>query len=46
MPLAGKGYRVLRADKSVSPSDITRTRYVHQPGVDPLKRWGLLERLT
>ncbi len=45
MLLARKGYRVLLVDKSTFPSDIMSTHYIHVPGVERLRRWGLLERL-
>jgi flavin-dependent dehydrogenase len=43
MLLAGKGYRVLLVDKSSFPSDIMSTHYIHQPGLQRLQRWGLLD---
>lgn len=45
MLLARRGYRVLLVDKSTFPSDIMSTHYIHQPGVERLRRWGLLERV-
>ena len=46
MLLARKGYRVLLLDRSTFPSDILSTHYIHQSGIDRLKRWGLLERVA
>lgn len=45
MLLARKGYRVLLLDKASFPSDTLSTHHIHQPGVDRLKRWGLLEKI-
>src|SRR3954468_20300540 len=45
MLLARKGHRVLVVDRAGFPSDTVSTHYVHQPGVERLRRWGLLERL-
>ena len=45
MLLAREGYRVLLVDKSTFPSDIMSTHYIHIPGVERLRRWGLLDRL-
>lgn len=46
MLLAGKGYRVLMVDKATFPSDAISTHYIHQPGVERLARWGLLEKVV
>jgi flavin-dependent dehydrogenase len=46
MLLARKGYRVLVVDRAGFPSDTLSTHLVHAPGVDALRRWGLLEELT
>jgi 2-polyprenyl-6-methoxyphenol hydroxylase-like FAD-dependent oxidoreductase len=46
MLLAGKGYRVLLADRARFPSDTVSTHVVQPVGVAALARWGLLERLT
>lgn len=46
MLLARKGYKVLLVDKAAFPSDTISTHIVHPPGVDALKRWGLLERVV
>ena len=43
--LARKGYRVLLLDKSSFPSDIMSTHYIHPPGVERLRRWGLLDEV-
>ena len=46
MLLARKGQRVLLLDRASFPSDTVSTHVVHPLGVEALKRWGLLERLT
>jgi 2-polyprenyl-6-methoxyphenol hydroxylase-like FAD-dependent oxidoreductase len=46
MILATNGYRVLVVDKATFPSDTISTHLIHAPGVEALKRWGLLERLV
>lgn len=46
MLLARKGYRVLAVDRATFPSDTISTHLIHPPGVDALKRWGLLERVA
>jgi 2-polyprenyl-6-methoxyphenol hydroxylase-like FAD-dependent oxidoreductase len=46
MLLARKGYRVLVVDRAAFPSDTISTHVVHPPGVDALRRWGLLDRLV
>jgi flavin-dependent dehydrogenase len=43
--LALKGYKVLLVDKSHFPSDTFSTHYIHQPGIEALKRWDLLDRV-
>ncbi len=43
MLLARQGYRVLLLDKSSFPSDIMSTHFIHPPGVDHLRRWGVLD---
>jgi 2-polyprenyl-6-methoxyphenol hydroxylase-like FAD-dependent oxidoreductase len=45
MLLARKGYRVLAVDRATFPSDTISTHLIHPPGVDALKRWGLLDRV-
>lgn len=45
MLLARKGYKVLLVDKASFPSDTLSTHMIHPPGVDALKRWGLLDRV-
>jgi 2-polyprenyl-6-methoxyphenol hydroxylase-like FAD-dependent oxidoreductase len=45
MLLARKGYRVLAVDRATFPSDTVSTHLIHPPGVDVLKRWGLLDRV-
>jgi 2-polyprenyl-6-methoxyphenol hydroxylase-like FAD-dependent oxidoreductase len=46
MLLARAGYRVLVVDRATFPSDTVSTHLVHPPGVDALRRWGLLDRVT
>lgn len=46
MLLARKGYRVLLVDRAAFPSDTVSTHLIHAPGVEALKRWGLLERVV
>lgn len=46
MLLARKGYRVLAVDRATFPSDTVSTHLIHPPGVDALKRWGLLDRVV
>lgn len=46
MLLARKGYRVLTVDKATFPSDAISTHYIHQPGVERLVRWSLLEKVV
>jgi 2-polyprenyl-6-methoxyphenol hydroxylase-like FAD-dependent oxidoreductase len=46
MLLARRGYKVLLVDSARFPSDTVSTHLVHPPGVDALKRWGLLDRLA
>jgi 2-polyprenyl-6-methoxyphenol hydroxylase-like FAD-dependent oxidoreductase len=45
MLLARKGYRVLAADRATFPSDTVSTHLIHPPGLDALRRWGLLDRV-
>jgi flavin-dependent dehydrogenase len=45
MLLARKGYRVLAVDRATFPSDTISTHHIHAPGVDALRRWGLLDRV-
>ena len=45
MLLARKGYRVLAVDRAAFPSDTVSTHLIHPPGVDALRRWGLLDRV-
>jgi 2-polyprenyl-6-methoxyphenol hydroxylase-like FAD-dependent oxidoreductase len=44
--LARKGYRVLAVDRATFPSDTVSTHLIHPPGVDALRRWGLLDGVT
>ena len=46
MLLARKGYRVLAVDRATFPSDTVSTHLIHPPGVDALKRWGLVDRVV
>jgi len=46
MLLARKGYDVLLVDRATFPSDTISTHLIHPPGVQALKRWGLLDRLV
>ena len=46
MLLARKGYRVLAVDRSTFPSDTVSTHLIHPPGVNALRRWGLLDRVV
>jgi 2-polyprenyl-6-methoxyphenol hydroxylase-like FAD-dependent oxidoreductase len=46
MHLAKKGWRVLLLDRATFPSDTISTHLIHPPGVDALKRWGLLDKVT
>src|SRR5262245_19118290 len=46
MLLARKGYRVLAVDRATFPSDTVSTHLIHPPGIDALRRWGLLDRVT
>jgi flavin-dependent dehydrogenase len=45
MLLARKGYRVLVVDRSTFPSDTVSTHFIHAPGVDSLRRWGILDKI-
>ena len=45
MLLARKGYRVLLLDKTSFPSDTLSTHFIHSPGVERMKRWGVLKAL-
>ena len=45
MLLARKGYRVLAVDRATFPSDTVSTHLIHPPGVDALRRWGVLDRV-
>jgi 2-polyprenyl-6-methoxyphenol hydroxylase-like FAD-dependent oxidoreductase len=46
MLLARAGYRVLAVDRATFPSDTVSTHLIHPPGVDVLRRWGLLDRVV
>jgi 2-polyprenyl-6-methoxyphenol hydroxylase-like FAD-dependent oxidoreductase len=45
MLLSRLGHRVLLVDRAAFPSDTVSSHLVHPPGVDALRRWGLLDRL-
>ena len=36
---------MLLVDRATFPSDIISTHFIQIPGVERLRRWGLLERL-
>jgi flavin-dependent dehydrogenase len=44
--LARAGYQVLLVDRSKFPSDTMSTLYIHQPGVERLARWGVLDAVV
>jgi 2-polyprenyl-6-methoxyphenol hydroxylase-like FAD-dependent oxidoreductase len=46
MLLARAGYRVLVVDRATFPSDTVSTHHIHAPGVEALRRWGLLDRVV
>ncbi|HEY7801815.1 MAG TPA: FAD-dependent monooxygenase, partial [Dehalococcoidia bacterium] len=46
MLLARRGYSVLLVDKATFPSDIMSTHFIQIPGIERLRRWGLLDRLA
>lgn len=43
MLFAQAGYRVLLLDRAGFPADTLSTLYIQPPGVDRLRRWGLLD---
>ena len=43
MLLARSGYRVLLLDKATFPSDTMSTHYIHTPGVEYMRGWGVLD---
>jgi 2-polyprenyl-6-methoxyphenol hydroxylase-like FAD-dependent oxidoreductase len=43
--LARAGHRVLLLDRARFPSDTLSGLYIHQPGVERLARWGVLDRI-
>ncbi|GAB3555617.1 flavin-dependent dehydrogenase [Actinopolyspora lacussalsi] len=45
MLYARSGHSVLLLDRGSFPSDTMSTNYIHQPGVERLGRWGLLEEI-
>jgi flavin-dependent dehydrogenase len=46
MLLARRGHRVLLVDRSKLPSDVLHsTLWIHQPGVQLLRDWGLLDQV-
>jgi len=46
MVLARRGYRVLLVDRATFPSDTVSTLCIQPPGVQKLRNWGLLDRVT
>ncbi len=46
MVLARRGYRVLLVDRATFPSDTVSTLCIQPPGVQKLRDWGLLDRVT
>ncbi|QKG19909.1 NAD(P)/FAD-dependent oxidoreductase [Actinomadura verrucosospora] len=44
--LAGRGHRVLVLDRARRDADKLSTLYIHPPGVDRLREWGVLEAAT
>jgi flavin-dependent dehydrogenase len=46
MLLARRGYRVLLLDRASVPSDSVSTLIIHSPGIDSLRRWGVLDELA
>jgi flavin-dependent dehydrogenase len=46
MLLARQGLKVLLLDRDHFPSDTISTHLIHPPGVESLRRWGLLNRLA
>ncbi len=45
MLLARAGYEVLLLDRVTFPRDTLSTHYIHQPGVNRLENWGLLDAI-
>lgn len=43
MLLARAGYKVLLLERAKFPRDTLSTHYIHQPGVDRLEAWGVLD---
>ena len=46
MLLANKGLRVLVVDRAPFPSDTLSSHQLQPPGVDRLKKWGLLNQVA
>jgi 2-polyprenyl-6-methoxyphenol hydroxylase-like FAD-dependent oxidoreductase len=46
MLLGARGYRTLLVDRATFPSDTVSTHLIHPPGVEVLKRWGLLDQVA
>ncbi|SEQ65432.1 Dehydrogenase (flavoprotein) [Lentzea xinjiangensis] len=46
LQFARAGYRVLMVDRARFPSDKLSTLYIHQPGVDRLAHWGVLDTVV
>jgi len=46
LQLATAGYQVLLVDRAQFPSDTMSTLYIHQPGLERLARWGVLDAVV
>jgi len=46
MHLARKGHKVLLVDRATFPSDTISTHMIWSPGLEYLKRWGLLDAVA
>lgn len=46
MLLARQGRKVLLVDRAAFPSDTMSTHFLLPPGVDAMRRWGLLDKLA
>jgi 2-polyprenyl-6-methoxyphenol hydroxylase-like FAD-dependent oxidoreductase len=47
MLLARRGHKVLMVDRATFPSDVRHSTFlIHQPGVQRLQDWGLLDRVV
>src|SRR5262249_13678674 len=45
MLLARRGHRVLLVARAAFPSNVVSTHYIQPPGVEALKRWGILDKI-